>query len=201
MESSQYKEFIDRMRIKEPLDEEAKNFIKNKIKEGLKNPDQMAENILKNIKNHWIFGKRSFLPWVECSDINPFVNMILTRSGLLPLFVLHMLQKNEMFGNEIMSEIEKRTSHTWSTNPGTIYPLLKELELEKFVEGKWYLEKEHPRRIYKITKKGRDEYKIIKVVLKEQLKEAINIFNKIFNDIYSIEFSEEKKEREENGKK
>jgi DNA-binding PadR family transcriptional regulator len=201
MENSQYKEFIDRMRIKEPLDEEVKNFIKGKIKEGLKDPDKMVDSIFKNIKGHWIFGKRCFMPWVESPEINPFVNMILTRSGLLPLFVLHMLQKNEMFGNEIMSEIVKRTSYTWSTNPGTIYPLLKELEVEKFVEGKWHLEKEHPRRVYKITKKGRDEYKIIKAVLKEQLKEAINIFNKIFDDIYFVKFSEEKKEREENEKK
>ena len=201
MKNLHYEEFTDKRRSKRLLEKEVKDFIKSKIKEGLKDPDKMIDNIFKNIKNHWIFGKRSFLPWVESPDINPFVNMILTRSGLLPLFVLHLLQKNEMFGNEIMSEIEKRTSHTWSTNPGTIYPLLKELEIEKFVEGKWYLEKEHPRRIYKITKKGRDEYKIIKVVLKEQLKEAINIFNKIFDDIYSEEFSEEKKEREKNEKK
>ena len=201
MKNSHYEDSTNRRKSKKLLEEEAKNFIKNKIKEGLKDPDQLAENILKNIKSHWIFGKRSFLPWVESPDINPFVNMILTRSGLLPLFVLHMLQKNEMFGNEIMGEIEKRTSHTWSINPGTIYPLLKELEIEKFVEGKWYLEKEHPRRIYKITKKGKDEYKIIKVVLRERLKEAINIFNEIFNDIYAEEFSKETKEREENGKK
>ena len=201
MKNLHYEEFTDKRRSKRLLEKEVKDFIKSKIKEGLKDPDKMIDNIFKNIKNHWIFGKRSFLPWVESPDINPFVNMILTRSGLLPLFVLHLLQKNEMFGNEIMSEIEKRTSHTWSTNPGTIYPLLKELEIEKFVEGKWYLEKEHPRRIYKITKKGRDEYKIIKVVLKEQLKEAINIFNKIFDDIYSEEFSEENKEREKNEKK
>ena len=169
------------------LEQEIKEFIKDKIKEGSKDPDAMAENIFKNIKTHWIFGKRSFIPWVESPDVNPFVNMLLTRSGLLPLYTLHILNQREMFGNEIMCEIERRTSNTWSPTPGTVYPLLKELEIKKFVESQWNLEKDRPRRIYKITKKGKNEYRILKAVLKEQLQEAINIFNQIFKDIYSGE--------------
>ena len=169
------------------LEQEIKEFIKDKIKEGSKDPDAMAENIFKNIKTHWIFGKRSFIPWAESPDVNPFVNMLLTRSGLLPLYTLHILNQREMFGNEIMCEIERRTSNTWSPTPGTVYPLLKELEIKKFVESQWNLEKDRPRRIYKITKKGKNEYRILKAVLKEQLQEAINIFNLIFKDIYSGE--------------
>ncbi len=171
--------------VKNNLEEEIKEFIKNKISEGFKNPDQMAENIFKNLKNHWIFGKRSFLPWVESPDVNPFVNMLLTRSGLLPLYVLHILNEREMFGNEIMFEIEKRTKKTWSPTPGTMYPLLKELEIKNFVEGKWNLDKERPRRIYTITEKGRQEYEILKKVLKSHLFEAIEIFKKIYSEIYS----------------
>ncbi len=92
---------------------------------------------------------------MESPEINPFINMILTRSGLLPLYTMHLLQKKKMYGNEIMSEIDKRTVSTWCPNPGAIYPLLKELEEEKFVRGHWDTEKEHPRRIYEITNKGK----------------------------------------------
>ncbi|MBM3708169.1 MAG: PadR family transcriptional regulator [Actinobacteria bacterium] len=166
------------------IEKDIKEFIKSKIQEGMQNPDAMAEQLFDNIKSHWVFGKRSFMPWVESPDVNPFVNMLLTRSGLLPLYTLHILNKSEMYGNEIMCEIEKRTNHTWSPTPGTMYPLLKELEIKKFVEGRWHLEKERPRRIYKITNKGKKEYEILKAVLREQLREAIEIFTKIFNDIY-----------------
>ena len=167
-----------------PLELEIKEFIKSKIKEGSKDPESMADTIFKNIRTHWIFGKRSFIPWVESPDVNPFVNMLLTRSGLLPLYTLHILNQREMFGSEIMCEIEKRTKNTWSSTPGTVYPLLKELELKKFVGSRWSLENERPRRIYKITKKGKNEYGILKAVLKEHLKEATEIFNLIFDDIY-----------------
>jgi PadR family transcriptional regulator, regulatory protein PadR len=170
-----------------PIEYEIREFIKSKIHEGMENPEQMADNIFRNLKSHWIFGKRSFQPWVESPDVNPFVNMLLTRSGLLPLYTLHILSNNEMFGNEIMGEIEKRTSKTWSPTPGTVYPLLKELETKKFVEGRWEFEKDRPRRIYKITKKGRQEYNILKAVLKQHMEEAINIFNAMLKDIYCTE--------------
>ena len=124
---------------------------------------------------------------MESPDVNPFVNMLLTRSGLLPLYTLHILSRDEMFGNEIMGEIEKRTHKTWSPTPGTVYPLLKELETKKFVEGRWEFEKDRPRRIYKITKKGRQEYNILKAVLKQHIEEAINVFNAMLKDIYATE--------------
>ncbi len=168
-----------------PIEKEIKEFIKNRIESELKDPEKFAEVIYKDIKKHWIFGKRSFQPWVESPDINPFVNMVLTRSGLLPLLTLHLLSIKEMFGSELMARIEKWTNNSWSPNPGSIYPLLKELEEEKFVKGKWSLAKEHPRRIYTITERGKKEYKLLKAVLRKQLSECILIFNNIFNDIFN----------------
>jgi len=164
-----------------PFEEEIKRVLKDKIS---KDPDEFVEKILGKFKDHWVFGKRSFMPWQECPDINPFVNMILTRSGLLPLYTLYLLEDKEMFGNEIINEIEKRTSATWSPNPGAIYPLLRELEGMQFVEGRWDLEEEHPRRIYKLTDKGRQEYKVIKIILEKQLNQAIDIFKKIYNEVF-----------------
>jgi PadR family transcriptional regulator PadR len=164
-----------------PFEEDIKALISDKISE---NPDEFVEKMISEFKDHWVFGKRSFLPWIESPDVNPFVNMILTRSGLLPLYTMYLLQKNKMYGNEIISEIEKRTFSTWSPNPGSVYPLLKELEEEKFIKGHWNTEKEHPRRIYEITKKGKEEYKILRVIFKKQLFKAAEILEKIFIEIY-----------------
>ena len=167
-----------------PFEDEIKSCIKGKISED---PEEFVENMISNFKDHWVFGKRSFLAWIESPEINPFINMILTRSGLLPLYTMHLLQKRKMYGNEIMSEIEKRTVSTWSPNPGAIYPLLKELEEEKFVRGHWDTEKEHPRRIYEITEKGKKEYKILKVIFKKQIFKAAETMEKIFIEIYPEE--------------
>ncbi len=167
-----------------PIEKEIKNFIKSRIESELKDPVKFAEEIYKDIKKHWIFGKRSFQPWVESPDINPFVNMVLTRSGLLPLLTLHLLSLKEMFGSELMAEIERRTNNSWSSNPGSIYPLLKELEEAKFVKARWSLKKEHPRRIYTITERGRREHNLLKAVLQEQMSECIAIFKKLYNDMF-----------------
>ncbi len=164
-----------------PFEEDLKELIRGKIS---KNPDEFIEKMISGIKSHWVFGKRSFLSCIESPDVNPFVNLILTRSGLLPLYTIHLLHERKMYGNELISEIEKRTSSSWSANPGSIYPLLKELEEKKFVEGHWDTDKEHPRRIYKITKKGKQEYKVLKVILRKQIFKALEIFEKIFFEIY-----------------
>ena len=178
-----------------PFKEEIKDLISNKISE---NPDEFAEKMIDQFKDHWVFGKRSFITWMGSPEINPFINMILTRSGLLPLYTMHLLQNKKMYGNEIISEIEKRTVSAWSPNPGAIYPLLKELEEEKFVEGHWDTDKEHPRRIYKITKKGREEYKVLKLIFKKQIFKAAEILEKIFLEIYPEEIKEiRKRERNE----
>ena len=173
-----------------PFEEDLKELIHDKISE---NPDEFVEKMIRGIRSHWVFGKRSFLSCIESPDVNPFVNLILTRSGLLPLYAIHLLQEKKMYGNELISEIEKRTSSSWSPNPGSIYPLLKELEEEKFVEGHWDTDKEHPRKIYEITKKGKQEYKVLKVILRKQILKAVEIFEKIFFEIYP----EDKKRKRE----
>ena len=164
-----------------PFEEDLKELICGKIS---KDPDKFVEKMMSGIRSHWVFGKRSFLSCIESPDVNPFINLILTRSGLLPLYTIHLLHERKMYGNELIGEIEKRTSSSWSPNPGSIYPLLKELEEKKFVEGCWNTDKEHPRRIYEITKKGKQEYKVLKVILRKQLIKAVKIFEKIFFEIY-----------------
>ena len=175
-----------------PFEEDLKELIRGKISE---NPNEFVEKMMSGIKSHWIFGKRSFLSCIESPDVNPFVNLILTRCGMLPLYTIHLLHEKKMYGSELISEIEKRTSSSWSPNPGSIYPLLRELEEEKLVDGHWSTDKEHPRRIYKITKKGKQEYKVLKVILRKQILKAVEIFEKIFFEIYPEDIKRKREPR------
>jgi len=47
--------------------------------------------------------------------------------------------------------------------------------------------------IYKLTDKGRQEYKVLKIILEKQLIQAIDIFKKIYDEVFT---REEKKEEE-----
>lgn len=94
------------------------------------------------------------------------------KKGVLEICVLKLLETQDRYGYELVSTISK----TISITEGTIYPLLKRLRDSGYVET--YLKEsiEGPsRKYYKITKKGRDEYK--KMFLEwENFVEEINIF-------------------------
>ena len=150
-----------------------------------KDPEEFINKRFKKFKNHLIFGKRNFQPWIKNQNINPYINMILTRSSLLPLFILYFLQKEELSGGEIIDKIGGYTCSTWSPNSGIIYPLLWKLDKNNFAECRWNFEGKHPKKVYKITSKGKKEYQVLKIILKKQLAEAIGIFKKISKDILS----------------
>lgn len=78
------------------------------------------------------------------------------KKGVLELCVLRLLAKRDHYGYELVSEISKKISIT----EGTIYPLLKRLRDEKYVET--YLEEsqEGPtRKYYKLTSTGKKVHK------------------------------------------
>src|SRR3954454_12281321 len=81
------------------------------------------------------------------------------RRDVFPLLVLHLIRTEPSYGNHLIEEIEEITQGVISVNPNTMYPLLRELEANGMIEGKW----EHPdrrtRRFYEITKAGEKEYR------------------------------------------
>jgi DNA-binding PadR family transcriptional regulator len=75
--------------------------------------------------------------------------------NFLDLHVLHLLQEDDRHGYEILQELDERTQTQIS--PGTLYPLLYELEKEGLIFGRWADpadNTERNRRIYSITEKG-----------------------------------------------
>ena len=73
------------------------------------------------------------------------------KKGVLELCVLSLLNSTDRYGYELVAEISK----TIEISEGTIYPLLRRLKNEKYVET--YLAESSegpPRKYYKLTEKG-----------------------------------------------
>ena len=82
----------------------------------------------------------------------------LRRAGLLPLLVLHFVSVRASYGNQLMERISGLTAGALAANPNTMYPLLRSLEAEGLIEGRWEHPERRSRRFYAITDAGRAEY-------------------------------------------
>lgn len=71
--------------------------------------------------------------------------------GKLKFITLFLINNSSMTGNEIRSSIKKITGY-WKPSPGSMYPLLNKLYLDGFLK----VERMSNKKIYSITKKGRD---------------------------------------------
>lgn len=79
------------------------------------------------------------------------------KKGILELCVLAKLYQKEMYGYEIVSSI----SSTIKVSEGTIYPILRRFSNDKLVETYLVESNEGPsRKYYKLTKKGKEHYKV-----------------------------------------
>jgi PadR family transcriptional regulator len=78
----------------------------------------------------------------------------LRRSGLLPLLVLHFLAGEPSYGNRLMERVSEATGGLLAVNPNTMYPLLRALEAQGFLEGEWEHPERRSRRFYRLTEAG-----------------------------------------------
>ncbi|MCA1029733.1 PadR family transcriptional regulator [Bacillus timonensis] len=77
--------------------------------------------------------------------------------GSTSLIVLQILQEKDMYGYELVKEMEKRSGNTLQVKEGTLYPALHKLEQKSYVEAYWQEQEKGPaRKYYRITKDGRD---------------------------------------------
>jgi PadR family transcriptional regulator PadR len=76
------------------------------------------------------------------------------RKGSLSLAVLASLWNGELYGLEILRQLEQIANFTVAE--GTIYPLLNRLKTAGFVESDWVeAEAGHPRKYFRLTVSGR----------------------------------------------
>lgn len=86
-------------------------------------------------------------------------------SGSLLGLVLAVLEESPLHGYGIAREIEKRSADALSFGEGTLYPALKTLERDGFIQGQWDTSAERgpARKVYEITPEGRKELARIRV--------------------------------------
>jgi PadR family transcriptional regulator, regulatory protein PadR len=106
------------------------------------------------------------------------------RRDVFPLLVLHLVAKEPAYGNRLIEEIEEMTQGVISVNPNTMYPLLRTMESEGLVEGRWELPDRRTRRYYSITPKGRREYKRLLTDVEPFLDSVIRSVTLIKEEVY-----------------
>ena len=106
------------------------------------------------------------------------------RRDVFPLLVLHLVAKEPTYGNRLIEAIEEMTQGVISVNPNTMYPLLRTMEGEGLVEGRWELPDRRTRRYYSITPQGRREYKRLLTDVEPFLDSVIRSVTLIKNEVY-----------------
>lgn len=105
-------------------------------------------------------------------------------TSFVKLYILHLLIEKNYYGNRIKDEISKRLNNKWTPSPGMIYPLLRELESEGYIEGWWEEPEKRSIRRYKITDEGLKHYKVIHKQSKEAFDNSLFIVKAVLKDIY-----------------
>jgi PadR family transcriptional regulator len=111
------------------------------------------------------------------------------RRDVFPLLVLHLVAQEPTYGNRLIESIERITDGTISVNPNTMYPLLRELEGQGQIEGRWELPDRRTRRFYSITPAGRREYKRLRAQVEPFLDTVIRSVSLVRDEIYGDQSS------------
>ena len=72
--------------------------------------------------------------------------------GFIRLHILHHASIEPIFGLDMIRELER---HGYSLSPGTLYPILHNLEQDGFLESKKQVVAGKVRKYYQATKSGR----------------------------------------------
>jgi DNA-binding PadR family transcriptional regulator len=109
------------------------------------------------------------------------------RRDIFTLLVFHLISNSDSgasYGNQLIERIEEITAGTVSLNPNTMYPLLRRLESDGFIEGSWEHPEKRSRRLYTITEAGRTEYDQLRAALEPFLDSIVQSISLIKREIY-----------------
>lgn len=73
------------------------------------------------------------------------------------LLVLSLLQCQDLYGYQMITELERRSDHTFQMKEGTLYPVLKKLENGGYVTAYQAEANGRTRKYYRLTDRGRKE--------------------------------------------
>ncbi|AFS79513.1 transcriptional regulator, PadR family [Gottschalkia acidurici 9a] len=76
--------------------------------------------------------------------------------GSTIMLVLNLLSTSDMYGYQMIKELEKRSDSTFTLKEGTLYPILHELESKGMIKSYWEdTESTRKRKYYNITTNGK----------------------------------------------
>lgn len=110
----------------------------------------------------------------------------ISTTSFVKLYILHLLMEKHYYGNEIKDEIKARLDNRWEPSPGMIYPLLRQLVKQEYIEGWWDEPEKRSIRRYKITDKGIQHYKVLLLQNKPAFDDSLLIVKNVLKDIYGV---------------
>ena len=76
--------------------------------------------------------------------------------GSTTMLVLKLLDSQNMYGYQMIKELENRSDKTFTLKEGTLYPILHTLESANMIESYWEeTDSARKRKYYMITKSGK----------------------------------------------
>jgi PadR family transcriptional regulator PadR len=110
-----------------------------------------------------------------------------TQKGYIRIATLILLSKKPYHGYEIMKEIKERTRGFWKPTAGGMYPVLKNLQESRYIQGEWNAKTGRRKKTYRITKTGRIVLR--RALTKEnQLASSMrNLFEEYMKDVLQVE--------------
>lgn len=76
--------------------------------------------------------------------------------GSTTMLILNLLSSKDMYGYQMVKELEERSDQTFTLKEGTLYPILHTLESQGMIEAYWEdTESARKRKYYRITKDGK----------------------------------------------
>jgi len=77
--------------------------------------------------------------------------------GSTVILILTLLEHKDMYGYEMVKEIQTSSDGIFTFKEGTLYPILHTLETENFVEAYWNEYQGRKRKYYRITEAGKGQ--------------------------------------------
>ncbi|QNO14195.1 PadR family transcriptional regulator [Alkalicella caledoniensis] len=100
------------------------------------------------------------------------------KKGVIDILILKLLSIENMYGYQLIQELDNKSDSVFLMKEGTLYPILYRLEDNNLIESYWDKEdakRKVPRKYYKIKDEGLNEL--------ENMKEELDV---LFNAVESI---------------
>lgn len=79
--------------------------------------------------------------------------------GSTNLLVLSLLEKENMYGYQMIKKLSEKSKNVFELQEGTLYPILHSLEEKNYISSYWDTTGAKKRKYYTITKEGKKHLK------------------------------------------